>query len=197
MSVLANITHTTSNSALQPWSHRQPFAIRILITIASGFAVGLIGTAAHRMGAAQNIPYGLVLAFALVIVSTWCARARSNAIGQGFHLLASSAAVWMLTGYGPGGDAMVPVGFSVAVPYFCEHAGVIWMLGVIVIQMIMLVLPSRWFVIPDRLVSGSAAKTVGVKAADTKSPAMKADRPATGGKTAINRGSDDGEGERP
>ena len=152
MSVLANITHTTSNSALQPWSHRQPFAIRILITIASGFAVGLIGTAAHRMGAAQNIPYGLVLAFALVIVSTWCARARSNAIGQGFHLLASSAAVWMLTGYGPGGDAMVPVGFSVAVPYFCEHAGVIWMLGVIVIQMIMLFLPARWFMVPGRLV---------------------------------------------
>ena len=156
MTSISTPSRRRSDPALQPWSHRQPYALRILITIASGVAVGVIGTLAHRMGAAQNIPYGLLLAFLLLGISTWCARwcarARSNAVGLGFHLIASSAAVWMLTGYGPGGDALVPVGFSGEVPFFCQHAGMIWIYGVIVMQVVMLFLPARWFMVPDRLV---------------------------------------------
>ena len=152
MTSIANSSRRQSDPTLQPWSHRQPYAVRVLITIVSGIAAGVVGTLAHRMGAAQNIPYGLLLAFLILGISTWCARARSNAVGLGFHLIASSAAVWMLTGYGPGGDALVPVGFSGEVPFFCQHAGVIWIYGVIVIQVVMLFLPARWFMVPDRLV---------------------------------------------
>lgn len=152
MTSIANPSRRRSDPALQPWSHRQPYAFRILITIVSGVAAGLVGTLAHRMGAAQNIPYGLLLAFVILGISTWCARARSNAVGLGFHLIASSAAVWMLTGYGPGGDALIPVGFSGTVPFFCEHAGMIWLYGVILLQLVMLMLPARWFTVPARLV---------------------------------------------
>ncbi|WP_081963391.1 hypothetical protein [Bifidobacterium pullorum] len=177
MTSISTPSRRRSDPALQPWSHRQPYALRILITIASGVAVGVIGTLAHRMGAAQNIPYGLLLAFLLLGISTWCARARSNAVGLGFHLIASSAAVWMLTGYGPGGDALVPIGFSGEVPFFCQRAGVIWIYGVIVLQVVMLFLPARWFMVPDRLAPGP--ETVDVA------------------ETFAADGSDDGEGERP
>ena len=177
MTSISTPSRRRSDPALQPWSHRQPYALRILITIASGVAVGVIGTLAHRLGAAQNIPYGLLLAFLLLGISTWCARARSNAVGLGFHLIASSAAVWMLTGYGPGGDALVPIGFSGEVPFFCQRAGVIWIYGVIVLQVVMLFLPARWFMVPDRLAPGP--ETVDVA------------------ETFAADGSDDGEGERP
>ncbi len=42
----------------------------------AGAVVGVIGTMAHRMGASANIPYGLVIAYPLVIISTWWARSR-------------------------------------------------------------------------------------------------------------------------
>lgn len=177
MTSISTPSRRRSDPALQPWSHRQPYALRILITIASGVAVGVIGTLAHRLGAAQNIPYGLLLAFLLLGISTWCARARSNAVGLGFHLIASSAAVWMLTGYGPGGDALVPIGFSGEVPFFCQRAGVIWIYGVIVLQVVMLFLPARWFMVPDRLAPGP--ETVDVA------------------ETFAADGGGDGEGERP
>lgn len=150
----SNIDRTPApgDAALLPWSYRRPYAVRVLITIVSGFAAGVAGTLAHRMGAAENIPYGLLLALLLIVMSAWCARARSNAIGLGFHLIASGCAVWMMAGYGPGGDAMIPVGFSGTVPFFCEHAGVIWMLGAVVLQLVMLFLPARWFVVPPRSV---------------------------------------------
>lgn len=143
--------------SLLPWSHRQPYAVRILITVVAGFAVGIVGTLAHRMGVDRNIPYGLFIALLLLGASTWCARARSGAVGVGFHLIASSAAVWMLSGYGPGGDVLIPMGFGGVVPWFCEHAGAIWLYGVIVLQIVILVMPVRWFVVPPRLAISKVA----------------------------------------
>lgn len=136
--------------SLLPWSHRQRVGVKMLITVLSGIAVGIIGTAAHRMGAAQNIPYGLVLAFLIVGLSAWCARSRSGVIGIGLHLIASSGAVWMMAMRGPGGDAMLPVGFTIPLPFFSEYAAYIWLFGVTIVQMIMVALPSRWFVMPPR-----------------------------------------------
>lgn len=136
----------TDSNRLLPWSHRQHVAVRILITILSGLFAGVIGTLAHRMGAWQNIPYGLVLAFVLLIASAWCARSRDGVIGLALHLIVSSGVVWFMAVYGPMGDAMVPIGFSTDnLPYFSQHVGLIWLYGVIVVQFIMVFLPSSWF----------------------------------------------------
>ena len=63
---------------LLPWSHRLPVWARFLVDLFAGAVVGVIGTMAHRMGASANIPYGLVIAYALVIISTWSARSRDG-----------------------------------------------------------------------------------------------------------------------
>lgn len=149
---MSETPHPSADLSLQPWSHRRSYPVRILITVLAGVASGVVGTMAHRMGASQNIPYGLVLAFLILGISTWCARARCGAIGIGFHLIASSGAVWCMAMYGPGGDAMIPIGFSVEMPFFVEHAGNIWLYGEIILQVLMLFLPARWFVIPPRQV---------------------------------------------
>ena len=98
---------------LLPWSHRLPVWARFLVDLLAGAVVGVIGTMAHRMGASANIPYGLVIAYALVIISTWSARSRDGVSGLALHLISSSLVVWtVMAGYGPGGDAMIPVGFG-------------------------------------------------------------------------------------
>lgn len=138
---------------LLPWSHRQPVPIRLLTDLLSGAAVGAVGTMAHRMGASMNIPYGLVLAFLIVILSTWCARSRDGIVGLALHLISSSLVVWtVMAGYGPGGDALIPVGFGseANLPFFSNYAGYCWLYGVVLIPCIMLLLPKRWFVMPPR-----------------------------------------------
>lgn len=147
---MTDMTNRSGDRSLLPWSHRQHIAVRVLITMLAGAASGVVGTLAHRMGAEYNVPYGLVLAFLILGISTWCARARCNAIGIGFHLIASSGVVWGMAMYGPGGDAMIPVGFSAPMPFFVQNAGSIWLYGEILLQVVMLFLPARWFVVPPR-----------------------------------------------
>lgn len=130
---------------LLPWSHRLGVPGRAVVTLLAGAAVGVVGTLAHRMGASANIPYGLVLAFAVLGLSTWCARSRMGAVGLALHLIASSMVVWQLAAAGPGGDVLTPIGFSVPMPFFSQWAGQIWLWGVIILQVVMLVLPRRWF----------------------------------------------------
>ena len=125
----------------------------ILVILAMSAVVGVIGTMAHRMGASANIPYGLVIAYALVIISTWSARSRDGVSGLALHLISSSLVVWtVMAGYGPGGDAMIPVGFgeTATLPYFSNNAGYFWLYGVVLIPLIMLALPKSWFTMPPR-----------------------------------------------
>ena len=88
---------------LLPWSHRLPVWARFLVDLLAGAVVGVIGTMAHRMGASANIPYGLVIAYALVIISTWSARSRDGVSGLALHLISSSLVVWtVMAGSGRG-----------------------------------------------------------------------------------------------
>lgn len=138
---------------LLPWSYRQPMPVRLLIDVLSGAAIGAVGTMAHRMGASMNIPYGLALAFLIVILSTWCARSRDGVVGLALHLISSSLVVWtVMAGYGPGGDALIPVGFGsdANMSFFSDHAGYFWLYGIVLIPCIMLLLPKRWFVVQPR-----------------------------------------------
>lgn len=138
---------------LLPWTHRLPVWARFLVDLLAGVVIGVIGTMAHRMGASANIPYGLVLAYIMVIISTWSARSRDGVSGLALHLISSSLVVWtVMAGYGPGGDAMIPVGFgdSASLPYFSNAVGCYWLYGVVLIPLVMLALPKRWFVMPPR-----------------------------------------------
>ena len=120
-----------STTELRPWSYRQNALVKSLITIAAGVASAFVGTFAHRMGAELNIPYGLVLAFLLIGLSTWCARSRMGAVGLALHLIASSLTAW-----------------GMALTTTSQHAGYIWLYGLILVQVVLLILPARWFVIP-------------------------------------------------
>ncbi len=136
---------------LMPWSHRQHVFVQVSVTVLAGAGVGFIGTLAHRMGASANIPYGLVLAFVILGLSAWCARARLGVSGLALHLIASSILAWGLAIGGASGDVLVPVGFTSAMPFFSQHAGYIWLYGLIVVQVVLLILPRAWFVIPPRI----------------------------------------------
>ncbi|WP_407712194.1 alcohol dehydrogenase [Bifidobacterium tsurumiense] len=140
---------TSSQRTSLPWSHRQSAPIRTAVTTASAVASALIGTMAHRMGAVDNIPYGLALALLLVLVSAWCSRSRQGVAGLAWHLTVSSTVTWFMSQYGPGGDVVIPIGFSVPMPYFTEYAGYFWLFGIILIQVILLLVPSKCFVIPE------------------------------------------------
>ncbi|MBT1181153.1 alcohol dehydrogenase [Bifidobacterium sp. CP2] len=133
-----------------PWSHRFGPVGRTLVTLAAGAGAAFFGTLAHRMGASADIPYGLALAFLIIGLSTFCARARQGVTGLALHLIVSSITAWGLAVGGAGDDALVVAGFSTPMPFFSQHAGYIWLYGVIVVQVVMLALPSRWFVIPPR-----------------------------------------------
>ncbi|KFI97775.1 alcohol dehydrogenase [Bifidobacterium stellenboschense] len=140
---------TTADSDERPWSHRFGPLGRTAVTLLAGAGAAFVGTLAHRMGAAVNIPYGLLLAFLIVALSTYCARARQGVTGLALHLIVSSAVAWGLALFGgPGGDTLVVAGFSTPTTFFSQHAGYIWLYGVILIQVAMLVLPASWFRIP-------------------------------------------------
>ena len=129
-----------------PWSHRQNVFVRSLVTIASAVAAGVLGTLAHRMGASANIPYGLVLAFVLIGASAWCARARGGVPGLALHLSVSYLAVWCMAMPGPGGDLMLPIDFrATTIPWWSQHAGYIWLYGSLIVQLLLLICPARWF----------------------------------------------------
>lgn len=133
-----------------PWSHQLDAPLRALICVVAGMGVAVVGTFAHRMGAAQNIPYGLVLALVIVGLSTWCARSRSGTIGLALHLIASSAVAWLMAMGYPHGDVVTPIGFGAPMPYFSEHVGYFWLFGMIVVQVALLMMPASLFTMPGR-----------------------------------------------
>lgn len=136
---------TDSSGPKMPWSYRFGAAARLVITACGAVAVAVVGMMAHRMGASANVPYGLVLGLCVVGLSTWCARSRSGAVGLAVHLIVSSAVAWGMAIFNPGGGALTPIGFGGAVPFFSEHAGYMWLFGMIAVQIVLLCCPARWF----------------------------------------------------
>lgn len=128
-----------------PWSYRQIFPVRLCLSLLAGILSAAVGTLAHRMGAAYNIPYGLILAFVILLLSAWSARSRSGVVGLLAHTIAATVTAWGIAVYGPGGDALVPVGFNGQLPFFSQHVGYIWLYGAVLVQIVLLFLPKRWF----------------------------------------------------
>lgn len=148
--ILKRMDMRNRSTASLPWSHRQNALVKGLVTLLAGAFAAFVGTFAHRMGALANIPYGLALAFLLIILSTWCARSRLGVVGLALHLIASSGTAWGLALTTSSGNALIVAGFQGDMPYFSQHAGYIWLYGIVLVQVVMLVLPARWFAIPGQ-----------------------------------------------
>jgi len=107
----------------------------------------LIGTFAHRCGAMDNIPYGFVLSMLLLFLSAWCARSRSGWSGLLIHAIVFSAFAWILALDFIGSAILVPVGFTIPLPWCSQYVGYFWLYGVLVAHLVLLCMPQRWFVI--------------------------------------------------
>ena len=66
-------------------------------------------------------------------------------VGLALHLIASSLTVWGMAVTTTSGKALIVAGFQGEMPFFAQHAGYIWLYGLILVQVILLVLPARWF----------------------------------------------------
>ncbi|WP_133119554.1 alcohol dehydrogenase [Bifidobacterium primatium] len=128
-----------------------PMWARLFVCVLSGFIVGLVGSAAHRMGVPWNIPYGLVLSLLLVGISAWSARARCDGLGVGFHLIASGAAAMLIASHASNSRALIIFGYtSDAYSPIMQKAGIIWLLGMVAVQVLVLVMPRQWCHVPPR-----------------------------------------------
>lgn len=119
------------------------YAAYIGVLLLGGLS-GIAGTLVHRLGATQVFPYGIIIAFLLLISSAYWARSVAGAIGIGLHIIGSSSALWLLMGKGPGGDVLIPVWSPAFTTFVDQHAGIIWLCGSLLVQVCLLILPSRW-----------------------------------------------------
>ena len=71
-----------------------------------------------------------------------------GAVGLALHLIASSLTAWGMALTTTSGKALIVAGFQGDMPFFSQHAGYIWLYGLILVQVVLLILPARWFVIP-------------------------------------------------
>ncbi|MFT8703892.1 alcohol dehydrogenase [Bifidobacterium aquikefiricola] len=165
--------------SLMPLTFRFSMGLRLLISLLLGFFVALVGTVAHRMGAAMNIPYGLLLALVLAGLSAWEARARSGIIGLVLHLVASCFGVGMLAGQGPMGDVLIPVGGAAFTTYFGLYVGYYWLLGLIVVQFVIALLPLHWFVVVPRLSDDAPIPTAEATSASISDVSAIEEHPST------------------
>lgn len=71
-----------------------------------------------------------------------------GAVGLALHLIASSLTAWgMALTTHPAKRSSSPDS-KATMPFFSQHAGYIWLYGLILVQVVLLILPARWFVIP-------------------------------------------------
>ncbi|WEV69836.1 hypothetical protein OZX73_02930 [Bifidobacterium sp. ESL0775] len=127
-----------------PWSFRQNAVVRALICVVSGIVVGVCGTLVHRLGAQYNVPIGLLLAFLILVIATWSARARSGIVGLALHLMFSTSVAGFFANFM--GDILLPMGFySTTLSFFSQYVGWLWLGGLIVIPVIFVFFPERWF----------------------------------------------------
>lgn len=152
---LAESSH--SNSARIPWTYRVNMPLRLLICAISAVIVVTAGTFAHRMGASRNIPIGIVLACVLVALSVWSARSRAGVAGLGLHLVCSGLPLVLFSMLGPGGSVLIVAGFnSSSIGWLGQHVGLVWIGAIVFIHLVLLVLPKRFFVMPEYRTSNQA-----------------------------------------
>lgn len=153
--ILESMVNTQKKSGL-PWSYRNT-TVAVVVTVIAAVASAMVGSVAHRLGASVNLPYGLVLSLLLVALSTWCARMRMPVFGGVLHVLVSVCMAWWLTGAGAGGSVLIVAGFGAPVPWWSAHVGYWWLYGMVVVQLVVVLMPRRWCVMPRDTPAGESA----------------------------------------
>ena len=142
-----------TDSALLPWSYRHGRVLGMTVTAVSAVCAVLVGTFVYRVGLRQNVPVGLLIALMLVALSSWSARARTGTWGLVLHFVIS-ACVLTVMGDDNGGRIYLLVRSAQVFPtWIMNNAVYIWMFGMVAIQLVIMFLPHRFFVIPPREVA--------------------------------------------
>lgn len=139
-----------------PWSYRHGTALAITITVASAVVAAVLGTMAHRAGLRHDIPYGLVIALAIMGISAWSARARTGEWGLAMHFLASLAVLMELTSFNGGRTYLMVGGTSLFPTWIGQNVSYLWLYGAAVVQMVIAMMPRKAFIIEPREDSADA-----------------------------------------
>ena len=139
-----------TDPARLPWSYRHGTALAITVTIVSAVVAAVLGTMAHRAGLRHNIPYGLVLALAIMGVSAWSARARTGEWGLAMHFITSLAVLMELTSFNGGRTYLMVGGTSLFPTWIGQQVSYLWLYGAAAVQIVIALLPRAAFVIEPR-----------------------------------------------
>lgn len=107
------------------------------------------------MGAMYNFPYGLVIALLLVALSACFARMLCGMFGFILHAIVCCSVVWMIALgwfriFGAFRGVLVAVGFGADnLPWIAQNAGYFWLYGIIIVHVVLLFIPNKFFVISD------------------------------------------------
>lgn len=110
-------------------------------TVVSSALVSVVGMFTYRLGAAYNIPYGLFLSLAVVGVSCYLAGVRGGIWHQFLHALISTVIVWAMAFASSSASTVVAMGGTALITFWSQKASIIWLYGIIVIQIVVVLLP--------------------------------------------------------
>lgn len=136
-------------------SHSVLFASKCAASCVLAVFCAVLGTFAHRMGAMYDFPYGLVIALLLVTLSACFSRMLCGMFGFILHAIVCCSVVWMIALgwfriFGAFRGVLVAVGFGADnLPWIAQNAGYFWLYGIIIVHVVLLFIPNKFFVISD------------------------------------------------
>ncbi len=107
--------------------------LRALGALLLGVLVGTVGTVMHR----SVRPWGVVVCLLLVLAAAVTVRAWGGWVASVGLLVGLFGSVQVLSGFGPGGDVLVPGGDAAL--------GWTWALGALAVALAVSLAPRRWF----------------------------------------------------
>lgn len=139
-----------TDSQRLPWSYRHGIVLALVVTVLSAIITAFVGTLLHRLGLRHDFPIGLILALVLIGLSAWSARARSGTWGLVVHFMVSMGVLMHLAGSNSGRAYLMPVGTSLFPTWIGQNVSYVWLLGAVIVQLVVMFFPHRWFVIEPR-----------------------------------------------
>ncbi|TCD54640.1 alcohol dehydrogenase [Alloscardovia theropitheci] len=116
----------------------------VLCTVISALVIGIVGTFTYRLGAAYNVPYGLVLSLLIVAFFAFLAGVRGGIWHELLHAVIASCAAWYLALQGSITSTLVVTGGAALTTFWSINAAYIWLYGIIFVHVVVAFLPSKW-----------------------------------------------------